>query len=348
MFEKVVIITKKTQLEELIEKYASKSNAMFVIEKAGLSFKEYDESHSHYKRSLEKIREIIPSELRVQYLDREFLPNFLFGDKDLVITLGPDGLVINTAKYLEKQPILAINPDEKRIDGVMIPFNFENAKKSFNKIVDGKFMQKNVSMAKATLNDEQTLYGVNDLFIGAKTHVSFRYKLRHSGKEENQSSSGIIVSTGAGSTGWLKSVITGAKGISTKYFGNSKKEKLKSKKTFKPSSREEYEEMQFREEREKTKKAKQETITYVETGFDWEAKMLYYSIREPFPSKMSSTQLVFGKITPDIPLEIESHQPQNGVIFSDGIEQDYLEFNSGKIAKITIAEKSAHLITGTL
>ena len=54
--------------------------------------------------------------------------------------------------------------------------------------------------------------------------------------------------------------------------------------------------------------------------------------------------MVFGRITPDAPLVITSRMAQNGVIFSDGIENDYLEFNSGKIATITLAELKAHLI----
>jgi hypothetical protein len=37
--------------------------------------------------------------------------------------------------------------------------------------------------------------------------------------------------------------------------------------------------------------------------------------------------------------------PDYGVIFSDGIESDYLAFNSGTIAEISLAERQAHLVT---
>jgi hypothetical protein len=36
--------------------------------------------------------------------------------------------------------------------------------------------------------------------------------------------------------------------------------------------------------------------------------------------------------------------PENGVIFSDGIESDYLQFNSGIEATITLADKIGHLV----
>lgn len=68
-------------------------------------------------------------------------------------------------------------------------------------------------MAKAALNDGQTIYAVNDLFIGQKTHVSSRYQIKLGERQEFQSSCGIILSTGFGSTGWLKSILAGATNI---------------------------------------------------------------------------------------------------------------------------------------
>jgi hypothetical protein len=143
--------------------------------------------------------------------------------------------------------------------------------------------------------------------MGQKTHVSARYILKIGSKEEVHSSSGIIISTGLGSTGWLTSILTGAKAVA---IGTSKD--------------------------------KPQLNLKVKTS--WSANHLYYSVREPFPSKTSSTNLVFGVITPKTPLVITSQMPENGVIFSDGVENDYLEFNSGSIATIGIAEKKAYIV----
>ncbi|MFT5963169.1 MAG: hypothetical protein ACI8WM_003519 [Burkholderiaceae bacterium] len=76
----------------------------------------------------------------------------------------------------------------------------------------------------------------------------------------------------------------------------------------------------------------------------WDATFLYFTVREPFPSKTSSASLVYGKITNESTLKITSQMPENGVIFSDGIEADYLEFNSGIIAELGIAEKRGYLV----
>jgi hypothetical protein len=67
-------------------------------------------------------------------------------------------------------------------------------------------------------------------------------------------------------------------------------------------------------------------------------------VREPFPSKASATNLVYGIINSHKPLTLSSLMPENGVIFSDGIEADFLDFNSGAQVVITLAEKQGKLV----
>jgi NAD kinase len=201
MFEKIVVVTKKTALEELIERFNSKSQAKFYIEHSGAAFQEYEDAHETYNSALDELKSILPRDIKQQFIERSFLPNFIFGKKDLVVTVGPDGLVINTAKYLDNQPILAVNPDPLRVDGILIPFDISSLKQKITKILKEQFALNLISMALVRLNTGQELYGVNDIFVGPRKQLSFRYNIEHRGKQESQCSSGIIVSTGAGSTG---------------------------------------------------------------------------------------------------------------------------------------------------
>ncbi len=309
-FEKIVVVTKKTALEELIERFNTESQARFYLEHMGASFDEYKAAHEVYHASLVRLRSALPGH-RTQSIDRSYLPNFLFGPRDLVITLGPDGLVINTAKYLGHQPLVAFNPDPNRMDGVLIPFHTEAAPAVLKKVMAWDYQTHLVTMARAALNDGQHLYAVNDLFIGARTHVSARYRLQFQGREETQSSSGLIVSTGAGSTGWFRSILAGAAGISEGFSHSHVNSRL----------RKDY-------------------------RFDYQSEYLYFSVREPFVSKVSAAEMVFGKIEKNESLEIISQMPQNGVIFSDGIESDFLKFDSGSIARIEVAERKVNLVVG--
>lgn len=304
---KIIIIKRKTRLEELIARYNTVSQAKFYIEHLGADFSDYVAEDENYKKVVKEAFESLNMLARIQLVDREFVPNFIFGLEDVVIVIGQDGLVANTLKYLANQLLIGVNPDPKRWEGVLLPFQVSDLKLVLLDVFNKKRAIKEVTMAKASLNDGQVIYGVNDLFIGQKTHSSARYQLKQGNIKEQQSSSGIIISTGLGSTGWLRSVLSGAynivSSVSKNKINNTSPEKI-----------------------------------------DWSAEHLYYSVREPFPSKNSEANLVFGKISKHVPLKILSSMPENGVIFSDGVQNDFLEFNSGIEATITVAEKKGHLV----
>src|SRR5258707_14205926 len=106
---------------------------------------------------------------RVQQIDRSFLPNFAFGPEDIVVVLGQDGLVANTIKYLDGQPVVGVNPDPARWDGKLLPFKVGDLPKVIPEVFAHRRPTKSVTMAKATLNNGQTMHAVNDLFIGPKS-----------------------------------------------------------------------------------------------------------------------------------------------------------------------------------
>lgn len=210
---KIVLVKRKTRLDELIHRFNTISQAKFYIEHLGADFSDYQKEHENYQNAAAKAEKALGELGRVQVIERQFLPNFVFGPQDIVIALGQDGMVANTLKYLNEQPLLGVNPDPKRWDGVLLPFTVKDLKLVIPEVFKKTRPIKEITMAKAVLNDGQTLYAVNDLFIGQKTHVSARYRLRLGDIEEQQSSSGIIVSTG-----WLKSVLAGASGVANNFL----------------------------------------------------------------------------------------------------------------------------------
>lgn len=303
---KIILIKRKTRLEELIARYNTIAQAKFYIEHLGADFADYVAEDEKYKKAITTAFRSLELLGRVQLVDREYVPNFIFGENDIVVVVGQDGLVANTLKYLTNQVLIGVNPDRARWDGILLPFTITDLKEVVQDVLKMKRPVKEVAMAKAVLNDGQVIYAVNDLFIGQKTHISSRYQIRFGQQMEQQASSGIIVSTGLGSTGWLKSILAGATNI--------------------------------------VNSISQYKATVREQPLDWSVDYLLFSVREPFPSKTSQTNLVFGKITSNCPLRVLSKMPENGVIFSDGIENDYLQFNSGIEATITLAEKKGHLV----
>jgi hypothetical protein len=78
---------------------------------------------------------------------------------------------------------------------------------------------------------------------------------------------------------------------------------------------------------------------------EWEDPRLLFAIREPFVSRHSAASVVAGWIDEREQIVIESTMPSGGVIFSDGIENDFLRFDSGAIASIHPAAVRAQLVT---
>lgn len=312
---KIVLVTRPTRLAELVVRFNTVSQARFYIEHQGADFSDYLREDETYHRALVEVEEVLGQMGRLQNVDRGFMPNFVFAPEDTVVTLGQDGLVANTLKYLEGQPVVGVNPDPERWDGRLLPFRVRDLAKLMPEVILRKRRTHSITMAKAALNNGQVLYGVNDLFIGPKSHTSARYFIRSGKTGETHSSSGVIVSTGMGATGWLKSLLTGAGAIASASSNRTKNE-LRQPGCYERAV----------------------------SGFKWESDYLFFTVREPFPTRTTAATLVFGRVTKETPLILESQMAENGVIFSDGTEKDFLEFNSGTQAVIGIAEKKGVLV----
>jgi NAD kinase len=304
MYKKLVIVTRKTRLQELVERFNTRSQAKFYIEHAGGDFADYEREDDAYQSALEVLRRSLDFDMPQQVVDRVLVPTFQFQKEDLLVTLGQDGLVANTAKYVGAQPIVAVNPEPGRFDGILLPFLPDQARLAVGKVIESKAKIHEVTLAEIKLQDGQRLLAFNELFIGARSHVSALYRISLGKKSEIQSSSGVLVSTGAGSTGWLSSVFNMASGV-VRFCGGP---------GLKPIQ------------------------------MPWEDRRLIYVVREPFVSRHSQASIVVGMLESGQDLALESLMPSGGAVFSDGMEADFLQFNSGAIATVRAAEQRARLV----
>jgi NAD kinase len=306
--EKIVVVTRRTRLEELVDRFNTLPQAKFYIEHMGLDFSDYEREHEVFSSSARRVlRDLEKLGPRVQRIDWSFLPNFVFAPSDAVVVLGRDGLVSNTAKYLDGQAIVGVNPDPERIDGILLPFAPATAAKAVARVLAGGASCHEITMAAVALNDGQRLLAFNDFYIGQRTHVSSRYSLSWRGKTERQSSSGVLVSTGAGSTGWLSSTQNMAAAVSGLLLG-------------------------------------EQAPPLPALRLAWDDHRLAFVVREPFRSRASDVKLTAGLLEPGEELRFESLMPEGGVIFSDGVEPDALAFNAGTVATVGAAQRKARLV----
>ena len=303
---KVVLVKRRTRYEELKKRYNTVEQARFYIEHRGADFSDYEREDAAYNAALETVRALVRPFARLQEIDREYLPNMIFGADDIVIALGQDGLVANVMKYLSGQPLIGVNPDSARFDGVLLPFEAGDLEKLLPKVIKGSFSMKSVAMGKAESKDGQVLYAVNDFFVGVGNHTSARYLIKYGKHVENQSSSGIIISTGFGMTGWHKSVMAEFRGLARAF----------------------------------------NLSPIREPSYEWDRRELTFQVREPYPSRFTQAELVYGKVSDGESLVLTSSMSENGVVFSDGIFEDAIEFNAGMEIRISVAEQTGKLVTG--
>src|SRR5688500_12012858 len=198
---RAVFVTRESDYEQLLARHATREQARFFLETRGQKLADVERRHDLFASVLHAVRGAVPGDWRQVLVKREDFDRFVFGPEDVVIAVGQDGLVANVAKYLDGQPVIGVNPEPGWNPGILVPH--EPA------AVPDLLVRRDVeerTMVAATTDDGQRLLALNELYIGHRTHQSARYRLASpEGLEERQSSSGLLVGTGTGATGWCRS-----------------------------------------------------------------------------------------------------------------------------------------------
>lgn len=203
---RVVVVSRPTELEALVARHGTRAQASFFLERRGQSLRDVEERHLRTQGALQQVMRAIPLSWRRSHVRREDLSRWLFEPDDVVVAVGQDGLVPNVAKYLDGQTVVGVNADPATWDGVLVRHRPERVGALLVAAVERKLRVEERTMVEAVLDDGQRLLALNELFLGHRTHQSARYRLRRDEAEERQSSSGVVVATGTGATGWARSI----------------------------------------------------------------------------------------------------------------------------------------------
>lgn len=290
---RVVVVTRATPYEELLARHATRNQAAFFLKQRGQSLDAAEALHHKIKGAVAEVQGAVPLDWRRNLVYRADLDRFLFEPEDVVVVVGQDGLVANVAKYLDSQPVIGINPIPDHFDGVLVPHGFREGCLRIVPTANGERRLQRRTMVEVTLDDQQSLCALNELFIGQKTHQSARYELALGDQCATHSSSGVIVTTGTGGTGWARSIHL----------------------------------------------ERQSEVTLP----DPEERKLAFFAREAFPSVETTTNLTEGLLPEGMPLRVTSRMDE-GVIFGDGMEGDFLPFSWGAQAELQVAKRVLRLV----
>ena len=282
-----VVVTRETEYEALLARHATHDQAAFFLTTRGQSIDAVKSEHDGFHEVLQRANAAIPVQWRRTHVTRRDLDRFLFEPDDIVIVVGQDGLVPNVAKYLQGQPVIGVNPNPRRYDGVLVPYEVGILPELLPLTANQEVSFQSRTMVRTSLDDGQELIALNEVFVGVRTHQSARYELTYEDRKERHSSSGVIVATGTGSTGWARSIC-----------------------------------LQRR--------------SHLSLPQPQDERLVFF-VREAFPSVFTETDLTEGIVNQGARLEIRSENNEGGVIFGDGIEDDFLDFNWGCRASIEVA-----------
>ncbi|RKE22888.1 NAD(+)/NADH kinase [Streptomyces sp. TLI_171] len=205
---RVVLVHRRTEYEELIAHHGTKGQAEFFLARRGRSLAEAEQRHHLTRGALAEVSAAVPLDWRQTRVERTDLDRFLFGPEDLVVVVGQDGLVANTAKYLAGQPVIGVDAEPGRNPGVLVRHRSAQAGPLLRAAVAPGVERRLElrTMVEAVADDTQRLLALNEIYLGQPGHQTARYRLSAPGGEaESQASSGVLVGTGTGATGWCRS-----------------------------------------------------------------------------------------------------------------------------------------------
>lgn len=202
---RAVVVRRPSEYEELLAAHATRGAAEFFLGTRGQKLDELERRHELLMTARQAALAAVPASWRRAEVLRDELPRFLFGPEDVVVCVGQDGLVANAARYVAGQVVVGINPDPLSVEGVLARHPPERVHELLAAAAAGEAVEER-TMVECAVDDGRRLLALNEIFVGHRSHQSARYRLQAEGREERQSSSGVVVVTGTGSTGWGRSI----------------------------------------------------------------------------------------------------------------------------------------------
>ena len=206
---RAVLVHRRTEYEELLTRHGTHGQAAFVLAGRGRSIEEVAVRHRRNERALAEVAAAVPLRWRRSRVERADLDRFLFGPEDVIVVVGQDGLVANAAKYLSGQPVVGIDTDPGRNPGVLVRHRARDTAALCRAAASPGGRLDALTVTEAVADDTQRLLALNEIYLGPPGHQTARYRIGQDGApaaSESQASSGVLVGTGTGSTGWLRSL----------------------------------------------------------------------------------------------------------------------------------------------
>lgn len=203
--KKVLIVSKMTELEFNEQKYGSAVDHYYKINKVDV--KSLEKNHKYHYESLENIIKCFENhDIKAGIIKKQSLNQRDFKEKwDLVLPVGGDGTFMDVGRYiLDDTLVMGIKSSPNSIGG-HYNTNFSNAEEHIEKVLNGEFRVEKRTRVEGIIPNASNIrdLALNEIFVGDIYNPGNPLlEIYFKGKKYTSRSSGIIVSTYRGKTGW--------------------------------------------------------------------------------------------------------------------------------------------------
>lgn len=202
---KIALVPKLTKVEwDMKRLNLTERELKEFYDKQGLNTMVIFDSHQIQKQGLNKIKSIFPE---IETVERDKCTRESMKPFDIILAYGGDNHFQYIAHRLTSQIILGVNSDPDRSDGALTSIAINELELYKERILNKKFSIEEWTRLKVQTNGTiiEDL-AISEVFIGEEKRFNMsRHILELNGQKEEQKGSGLIVSTGTGSTGWYNS-----------------------------------------------------------------------------------------------------------------------------------------------
>lgn len=202
--KKVLICPKVSKYEWDLHKY--RLSHLELIEKYKRERVDYNNillSHERQVKSRKLVKHIFKN---AKIVNRENLTREEIKNVDITISLGGDNHFQYVSHFIDNEYIFGINSDPLVSEGVLLSCNTDTLNVIKKQCDKGNYEIEKWTRLDVYINNEFVSRATCDVFIGEKERrFTSRQILFFNNFEKQQKSSGILVSTGSGSTGWFSS-----------------------------------------------------------------------------------------------------------------------------------------------
>ena len=202
----VVVVAKRSMYERVIQEQRD-PKAISLLQRRDVSVARWRKAHTAHQLTLKRVL----STLRALGAKVTVLrsPGVVFdaSDASLVVTVGGDGTLLAASHHVGSTPILGVNSSPEHSVGFFCTAHLGNLEPTLGRALAGTLPKVMLTRMQVSVNGRIVSRRVLNeaLFCHAIPAATSRYIVSFGGTSEEQRSSGVWVSTAAGSTGAARS-----------------------------------------------------------------------------------------------------------------------------------------------